>query len=121
LTRISLNVYRGATAQGLGLVPFCGRDGGYVEVLGVLEFDVRAKRFIKRFVGLSLSTRSIGHSLFDADDLTALRALAEAMTGAIHFVFWPKPTYFGQFWLFDMPSVSHRPHSLASGVTRSLA
>jgi hypothetical protein len=66
----------------------------------VLQFDVRAKRFIQRFVGLSQSTRSIGHSLFDADDLTALRALAEAMTGSIHFVSWPKPTCFGQFCFF---------------------
>jgi hypothetical protein len=30
----------------------------------------------------------------------ALRALAETMTGAIHFVPWPKPTHGGQFWLF---------------------
>ena len=40
-----------------------------------------AKRFIEHFSGLSLSTRSIGHNLFDTDDLTALRALAETMTG----------------------------------------
>ena len=61
-----------ADGQDLGLVPFCGRDSGQVEVLGVLQLNVRAKRFIKRFVGLSQSTRSIGHGLFDADDLTAL-------------------------------------------------
>jgi len=35
---------------------------------------------------LSQGTRSIGQGLFDADDLTALRTLAETMTGAIHFV-----------------------------------
>ena len=70
----------------LGLVPFCGRDSGCVEVLGVLQLNVCAKRFIEHFAGLLLSTRSFGHDLFDADDLMALRALAEAMTGAIHFV-----------------------------------
>jgi hypothetical protein len=46
---------------------------------------VYAERLIENFAGFSESTRSIGHGLFDADDLTALRALAEAMTGAIHF------------------------------------
>jgi hypothetical protein len=65
---------------------------------------VYPKRFVEQFTGLSLSTRSIGHGLFDADDLMALRALAEAMTGAIHFVPWPKPTHIGQFWLFHVPS-----------------
>jgi hypothetical protein len=59
-----------------------------------------AKRFIERFSCLCLNIRSIGHSLFDADDLVALRALAETMTGAIHFVPWPKRTHGGQFWLF---------------------
>src|ERR1035438_5455785 len=91
----------------LGLVPFCGRDSGYVEVLGVLQLNVCAKRFIEHFAGLLLSTRSFGHDLFDADDLMALRALAEAMTGAIHFVPWTKPTNVGQFWLFHAPSFPH--------------
>jgi len=89
----------------LGLVPFCGRDSGYVEVLGVLQLNVRAKRFIEHFAGLLLSTRSIGHGLFDADDLMAIRALAKAMTGTIHFVPWSKPTHVGQFWLFHTPSL----------------
>jgi hypothetical protein len=31
----------------------------------------------------------------------ALRALAEAMTGTIHFVLWSKPTQVGQFWFFS--------------------
>ena len=88
----------------LGLVPFCGRDSGYVEVLGVLQLNVCAKRFIEHFAGLLLSTRSFGHDLFDADDLMALRALAEAMTGAIHFALWSKPTHVGHFWYFHVLS-----------------
>ena len=40
-----------------------------------------------------------------ADDLIAVRALAEAMTGAIHFVLWPQPAHIGQFWFFHAPSV----------------
>jgi hypothetical protein len=34
----------------------------------------------------------------------ALRALAKAMTGAIHFVPWSKPANVGQFWFFHAPS-----------------
>jgi putative transposase len=64
-----------------------------------LQLNVFAKRFKEHFTGLSLSTRSIGHGLFDADDLMALGALAEAMTSAIHLVPWPKRTHVGQFWL----------------------
>jgi len=79
----------------LGLVPFCGRDSGYVEVLGVLQLNVCAERFIEHFAGLLLRTRSFGHGLLNADDLMALRAIAEAMTGTIHFVPWPKPTHVG--------------------------
>jgi hypothetical protein len=33
-------------------VPFCGRDIGYVEVLGVLQPNVCAKGFIELFIGL---------------------------------------------------------------------
>jgi hypothetical protein len=40
-------------------------------------------------------------------DLTALRASAEAMTGAVHFAPWSKPTRVGQFW-FLHAQVSHR-------------
>jgi hypothetical protein len=29
---------------------------------------------------------------------------AEAMTGAIHFVLWSKPTRVGRFWFFHVPS-----------------
>jgi hypothetical protein len=88
----------------LGVVSFCGRNGCQVEVLGVFQLGVCAKRLIEHFVSLSLSTRSIGHGFFDADDLMALRALAEAMTGAIHFISWSKPTYIGQFWSCHMAS-----------------
>ncbi|GEM_PF-6408931 len=84
-----------ADGHGLCLVPFGGRDSRYVEVLGVLQLNVCAKRFIERFIGLLPGTRSIGHGLFDADDLMALGALAEAVTGAIHFVPWSKPIYAG--------------------------
>jgi hypothetical protein len=93
-----------ADGHGLGLAPFCGWDSGWVEVLGVLQLNVCAKRFVQHFTGFSLSTRAVGHGLFYADDLMALRALAEAMTRAIHFVLWPKPSHVGQFWLFHAPS-----------------
>jgi|ERR1022692_637633 hypothetical protein len=89
-----------ADGHSLRLVPFCGTDSGQVEVLGVLQLNVCAKRFVEHFTGLSLGTRSVGHGLFDADDLMALRTLAEAMTGAIHFALWSKPTNVGQFWFF---------------------
>ena len=79
----------------------------------MLQLNVCAKRFMEHFTGFSLSTGSIGHGFFDADDLMALRALAEVMTGAIHFVPWSKPTRIGQFWFFHTP-VSHRPNSLAT-------
>jgi len=79
----------------------------------VLQLNVCAKQFMEQFSGFSLSTGSIGHGFFDADDLMALRALAEVMTGAIHFVPWSKPTRIGQFWFFHTP-VSHRPNSLAT-------
>jgi len=65
---------------------------------------VCAKRFVQHFSGFSLSTRAVRHGLFDADDLMALRALAEAMTGAIHFFLWSKPSHVGQFWLFHASS-----------------
>jgi len=66
----------------------------------VLRLSMCAKRFIEQFIGLSLRTLCISHGLFDADDLMARRALAEAMTGAIHFVLWSKPTHVSQFWCF---------------------
>jgi hypothetical protein len=47
-----------------------------------------------------LRVLGISHGFFDADDLVALRAFAEAMTGAIHFVSGAKPAYAGQFWFF---------------------
>jgi len=56
------------------------------------------------FIGLWLRILRISHGLFDADDLMALRALAEAMTGAIHFVLWSKPTHIGQFWFVHASS-----------------
>jgi len=66
----------------------------------VLQPNVRAKRSIEYFIGFWLRILRISHDLFDADDLMALRALAEAMTGTIHFVLWSKPTHVGQFWFF---------------------
>ena len=94
-----------ADGHGLGIIPFCCEVGGLDGILGVLQLNVYAKRFIEHFAGFSLSTPSIGHGLFDADDLIAVRALAEAMTGAIHFVLWPQPARTGQFWFFHAPSV----------------
>jgi hypothetical protein len=80
----------------LGNVRLFSHDpGGLAGILGVLQLNVCAKRLMEHFTGFSLSTRSIGHGLFDADDLMALRALAEAMAGAIHFVPWSKPTRVG--------------------------
>jgi hypothetical protein len=70
----------------------------------VLQVNVSAKRFVQHFTGFSQSTRAVGHGLFDADDFMALRALAEAMTRAIHFVLWPKPSHVGQFWPFHASS-----------------
>jgi hypothetical protein len=88
-------------------------------ILGVLQLNVCAKSFMEHFSGFSLCTRSIGHGFFDADDFMALRALAEAMTGAIHFVLWSKPTRIGQFWFFHTP-VSHRPNGFTRFATRRL-
>ena len=80
---------------------------GLAEALGVLQLNVCAKHFMEHFIGFWLRILCICHGLFDADDLMALRALAEAMTGAIHFVPWTKPTNVGQFWLFHAPSFPH--------------
>ena len=77
---------------------------GLAGILGVLQLNVCAKRFIEHFIGLWLRILCISHGLFNADDLMALRALAEAMTGAIHFVLWSKPTHVGQFWFFHADS-----------------
>jgi len=96
-------------------VPFGGGNSRKVEFLGMLELNVCAKRFIEHFGGLLLSTRAIGHGLFDADGFIALRALAEAVTGAIHLVPWPKPTYIGQFWPFhavSFPQAGQLDHPL---------
>lgn len=64
-------------------------SGGLAGFLGVLQLNVCAERFIDHFVGFLLRVLLIGHGLFDTDDLKALRALAQEMTGAIHFVFGP--------------------------------
>ena len=77
----------------LGLVPFGGRYSRYIERFGVLQLHMCAKRFVKPFVGSCQRTWSIRHGFFDADYLVALRALAEEVTGAIHFVSWSKPTH----------------------------
>jgi hypothetical protein len=70
----------------------------------VLQLSVRAKRFIEHFIRFRLRILCIGHDFFDADDLMTLGTLAEAMTGAIHFVLWSKPTHVGQFWFFHASS-----------------
>ena len=75
-------------------------DGLALILIGMLHLNVIAKRLIERFTGCSMSARSISHGLFDADDFMALGALAETMTGAIHFAPWPKPTRVDQFWIF---------------------
>jgi hypothetical protein len=70
----------------------------------MLQLNVCAKCFIERFIGFLRSARPIGHGLFDADGFMTLRTLAEAVTGAIHFVPWPKPTYIAQFWPYHAVS-----------------
>ena len=70
----------------------------------MLHLNVCAKRFIEQFIGFWLRILCISHGLFDADDLMALRTLAEAMTGAIHFVPWSKPTHICQFWFYHASS-----------------
>jgi len=79
-------------------------SGGLATSLGVLQLNVRTKYFVEHFIGFWLRILCIGHGFFDADDLMALRALAEAMTGAIHFVPWSKPSHVGQFWYCHVPS-----------------
>ena len=64
----------------------------------MLQLNVCAKCFIERFISFLPSAWPIGNGLFDADGFMALRALAEAMTGVIHFVPWSKPPHVGQFW-----------------------
>jgi hypothetical protein len=71
-------------------------------VLGVLQLNVRAKRFVEHFIGFGLRILHIRHGLFDTDDLIALRALAETMTGAVHFVPRSKPTNVVQLWFFHI-------------------
>ena|ERR1700730_13978302 len=78
--------------------------GGLAEILGVLQPNVCAKRFIQHLSRFWLRIPCISHSLFNADDLMALRAFAEAMTGTIHFFPGSKPTHVGQFWFFHVPS-----------------
>ena len=77
---------------------------GLAGILGVLQLNVCAKRCIEHFIRFWLRILRIRDRLFDADDLMALGALAEAMTGAIHFVLWSKPTHVGQFWFFHADS-----------------
>jgi hypothetical protein len=45
----------------------------------------------------------------------ALRALAEEVAGAVHFVPWSKPPYVSQFWLCHV-TVSHTPDHIANNV-----
>jgi hypothetical protein len=71
----------------------------------VLQVGVFAKRFKEPFIGFPQSARPIGHGFFDADNLLALRALAKAMTGAVHFVLRPKPTYIRQLWFVHLAAL----------------
>jgi hypothetical protein len=76
----------------------------------VFQLNVSVKRFIEHFSGFLVGILWIGYCLFDADDLMALRALANTMTGAIHLVSWSEPTRVDQFWLFHA-ALSFRPDS----------
>jgi hypothetical protein len=78
--------------------------GDLAEILGVLQPNVCAKRFIEHLIGFWLRILCISDGFFDADDLKALRALANAMTAAIHFLPWSKPSHIGQFWFFHADS-----------------
>jgi hypothetical protein len=62
------------------------------------------KGFIEHFSGFLVRILRIGHGLFDTDNFSALGALAEAVTGAIHFVLWSKPTQVFQFWFLHILS-----------------
>lgn len=86
-----------------------GNGSGAASVLGVSKFSVCAKRFMEHFTGFSLSARSIGDGLCDADDLIALRAPAEVVTSAIHFVPRSKPSHVRQFWIFHTLILPQRP------------
>ena len=85
-----------------------GNSSGAALVLGVPKSSVCAKRFMEHFTGFSLRARSIGDGLCDADDLIALRAPAEVVTRAIHFVPWSKPSHIRQFWIFHTLSLPQR-------------
>lgn len=74
------------------------RSSGLAEIFRVLQLNVCAKHFLEHFIGFWLRILWMCHGLFDADDLMTRRALAEAMTGVIHFVPWSKPPQVGQFW-----------------------
>ena len=96
-------------------MPFGGGHSGQVELLGMLQLNVCAKCFIERFIGFWPGTRPIGNRLFDADGFMALRALAKAVTGAIHLVPWPQPAHFRQFWLLhpaSFPQAGQLDHPL---------
>ena len=85
----------------------------------MFQLNVCAKRLIERSTCFSLSARPIGHGLFDADDLMAVRAFAETMTGTIHFAPWPQPTGVDQFGFFHTLSLPQpRPDLLPLGFWR---
>lgn len=63
------------------------------------QLNVCAKSFTERFIDFLPTTPSVGHGLFDADDLVTSRTLAEAVTGTVHFAPWSESINGGQFWL----------------------
>ena len=69
-----------------------------VEILEMRKLNVFSKRFREHFSGFRLGVLGICDGFFNADDVMAFGALAEVMTGVIHFYPWSKPSHMGQFW-----------------------
>ena len=84
--------------RSLSLCAVSDPGSGLAEIFGVLYFNVYTKRFMEYFSGFRLGVPCIRHGLFDADNLAAFRALAEAMTGVIHLYPRSKPIHISQFW-----------------------
>ncbi len=97
----------------------------FAGVLGMLQLVVCTKCFIDPFGGFRLRTLGIGHGLFDAYNLTALRALAEQMTSIIHFNSRSKPFDIGQFGFFHdirFPTCDYaEAHGVTSGLVNSVS
>jgi len=93
-------------SQNFGRPPLVSHTlcGPLAEIVGVLQLDVCVKCCEKFLRGLWLRVLRLRYGLLDADDLKALRALANRMTCAIHFFLGSKPRHVRQFWFFHIRS-----------------